>query len=117
MSLTKLIIDVSTGETQQVTVTDAELIATRAKYLFFAFDDATNTLSAQLQSCVLSDDTRANVSDIQTWRVMIGDVETDITTDANGAWSDTVSFVDGASYDVYAIEPDNSNRITIQDII
>jgi len=112
---TQLIINTQTNETTSAPVTDQELIDNYPAYLELSFDGTTNTLSAQLKTRFLNNATRNNVSEVSVWRLMIGDTEYDITTNASGAWSDVIQFVDSEPYDVYALSPDNSNRITIQD--
>lgn len=114
--VTKLIINTQTNEGIQQAVTDAQIIASGGYYLELSWDGSTNTLSAQIKSKVLSDgSSRANISETQTWLLQIGDVEEAIETDVNGAWSDTITFEDSAQYSAYAITPNNSNEVTIQD--
>lgn len=112
---TKLVINTLTGQQTIEAVTDAELIASRMPYLALSWDGTSNTLSAQVQTPVLSDGQRNDVSEVQTWLLMVGDVETSITTDVNGLWSDTLTFTDDDDYDVYAISPDNSNTVIVKD--
>jgi hypothetical protein len=110
-------INITTGERTAIPIDDTWILANRSSYLELAWDGGTNTLSAQLKTPLLTDDSRDNVSAVETWIITVGDIEPrEISTDSNGQWSQVIPFVDNEQYTVFAERHGTpSNIVIIQD--
>lgn len=114
----RIVMDLSTREETVVAVDDTWIIANKSRWLELSWDGGTNTLSAQLKTPELTDLSRNDVSEVETWTVTIGETEVEIATDANGQWNDTLEFADPAQQlTVYAAFEGvrSSNEIIVQD--
>ncbi len=114
---TRIEVNSQTGQQVEIAVDDAWLLSQRSNYLLLSWDGMTNTLSAQLQTPILTSTLRDDVLEVSTWRLQIGDIIETIDTDINGQWSDTIQFANDDPYSVYALPrtEGKSNEITIQD--
>jgi hypothetical protein len=110
-------INITTGERTAIPIDDTWILANRSSYLELAWDGGTNTLSAQLKTPLLTDDSRDNVLAVETWLITVGDIEPrEISTDSNGQWSQVIPFVDNEQYTVFAERHGTpSNIVIIQD--
>lgn len=117
MVATRIEVNSQTGQAIEIAIDDAWLLSQRSNYLLLSWDGATNTLSAQLQTPILTSALRDDVLEVSTWRLQIGDIIEAIETDINGQWSNTIQFANDEPYNVYALPRNEgkSNEVTIQD--
>lgn len=110
--------NISTGQITQTDADNAHIIANRPNEVQLTLADTsksvgeTEALSLQMRTHTLADDTQSNVSQVATVKLQIGDKEYEITTDANGAWSDTLEFVHVGTYEIKALSH-ISNTISV----
>lgn len=118
MANTRLVIDCTTGQTTEVPIDDAYIIAHRSKELELTISqsslavNASATLSAQLYTPPLTDNLRDALTDNLSISLQIGDVQQTVNL-VNGAWSDTVSFVTAGSYKISCLSLP-SNELTVE---
>ncbi len=115
--MTRIEVNSQTGQAIEIAIDDVWLLSQRPNYLLLSWTGATNTLSAQLQTPILTSTLHDDVLEVSTWRLQIGDIIEVINTDINGQWSDTIQFANDEPYSVYALPrtESKSNEITIQD--
>lgn len=118
---TRHVRDTATGELTEVSLTDAWIkdwrhneILLSLSTLSIANDGIDSaTLSAQLVTAPLLDSSQDNVLQADVFTLQIGDIEQDVTLDANGFWTDTITSTVIGSYLILSLSK-TSNQLTLE---
>lgn len=116
---TRLVHNVATGEMDEIPVDDAWILANRKPQIEITIADTnkivgeSEAISIQLMTPELSDNSRNAVSEASTVTMQFGDVTQDVVLDSNGAWSDTLEFVEAGTYIIKCLSH-HSNEITVE---
>jgi hypothetical protein len=119
--MTRHTVNSSTGEIIEIAITDEwikswrhnEILLSLSALSIISDDIDSATLTAQLVTALLLDDSQEDVLQTRTFRLQIGDIEQEITLDANGAWSDTITSVVIGSYSISALDM-TSNQLMLE---
>lgn len=115
------VVNVSTGEITEIEVTDVWIKAWRENEILLSLstlsianDNVDNaTLTAQLVTSPLLDLSQETVLQAKTFQLQIGDIEQEVTLDANGFWSDTITSGVIGSYVITALDM-TSNQLVLE---
>ena len=117
--MNKLTVNVTTGESIIEAMTDAEILNLHQPQIQITIANTSKlvgeseVVSIQLVTPPLSDDSRNNVAQSETVKMQFGDVIQDVVLDGNGAWSDTMDFVDTGLYTIKSLTH-SSNEIIVE---
>lgn len=115
--VSRIIHNAQSGETETIEVDNAWILANRPAQVALNLSNPnpalneTITLSAQLKSHPLTDDSQVNLNDNVAIRLQIGDIVQDAQL-VNGVWSDSLQFVLAGDYTIRCLSH-VSNEITV----
>ena len=118
---TRHVRDTATGELSEVAITDVWIKSWRQNEILLSLSKLSiandgidsATLSAQLVTAPLLDSSQDNVLQADVFTLQIGDIEQDVTLDANGFWTDTITSTVIGSYLILSLSK-TSNQLTLE---
>ena len=118
---TRHVRDTATGELTEVAITDVWIKSWRQNEILLSLSKLSiandgidsATLSVQLVTAPLLDSSQDNVLQADVFTLQIGDIEQDVTLDANGFWTDTITSTVIGSYLILSLSK-TSNQLTLE---
>ena len=118
---TRHVRDTATGELTEVAITDVWIKSWRQNEILLSLSKLSiandgidsATLSAHLVTAPLLDSSQDNVLQTDVFTLQIGDIEQDVTLDANGFWMDTITSTVIGSYLILSLSK-VSNQLTLE---